>query len=152
MRTLARLALAALLLALVLPASAETTLGSGVGKGEVVTIKELVAHPDAWVGKTVRVEGTIDEVCPKMGCWMRLVDGPDGVRIKVKDGEIVFPKDGKGKRAAAEGVFSKVELTEEQAVARAQHEAEELGKKFDPATIKGPQTIYQIAGTGAVIR
>lgn len=152
MKTLARLALASLFVALSLPAAAETTLGKGVGAGEPVTIKELVAHPEAWVGKTVRVEGTIEEVCPKMGCWMKLVDGPDGVRVKVKDGEIVFPKDGKGKRAAAEGVFTKVEMTREDAVARAEHEAHELGKAFDPASITGPQTIYQIAGTGAVVR
>ena len=40
---------------------------------------------------------------------------------------------------------------EEEAVARAKEEAEEKGKAFDPASVKGPTTVYQIQGTGAVI-
>jgi hypothetical protein len=42
-------------------------------------------------------------------------------------------------------------MTREEAVEQAQHEAEANKRKFDPATIKGPVTIYQIAGTGAAI-
>jgi hypothetical protein len=42
-------------------------------------------------------------------------------------------------------------MTKEQAIAQLKHEAEENGKKFDPASVTGPVTAYQIAGTGAVI-
>ena len=39
-----------------------------------------------------------------MGCWMMLHDGAgSAVRIKVNDGEIVFPKDSPGREAIAEG-------------------------------------------------
>ena len=53
--------------------------------------------------------------------------------------------------AVAEGQFNKLELTREQAAARAEEEAKEKGKKFDPASVKGPVTIYQVQGAGAVI-
>lgn len=132
-------------------------LGEPLGKPlELKTqtpIASLEKSPGGFVGKTVQVRGRVAEVCEKMGCWMNLVDPATNarVRIKVKDGEIVFPKEAIGKMAVAEGKFVKIELTREQAIERARHEAEENNKPFDPASIKDPVTIYQIQGTGAVI-
>ena len=74
-----------------------------------------------------------------------------GARMKVKDGEIMFPKNAAGRKAVAEGVLKKIELNQQQAIAFAKHEAEERGQKFDPAKIKSGMTIYQIQGTGAVL-
>jgi len=73
------------------------------------------------------------------------------VRIQVNDGEIVFPKDSVGKIAIAEGTFTETKLTREQAVERARRQAEEQGRKFDPSTVKGPVTSYQVEGAGAII-
>jgi hypothetical protein len=128
-------------------------LGAPLTQKDQVPIATLTSKPADYVGKTVQVRGTVAEVCEKMGCWMMLVDAASKakVRIKVKDGEIVFPKEAIGKTAVAEGKFVKIEMTKEQAIAQAKHEAEENNRKFDPASITGPQTIYQIAGTGAVI-
>jgi hypothetical protein len=88
-----------------------------------------------------------------MGCWMELVDPASGkgVRIKVNEGEIVFPKEAVGKTAIAEGKFARLVLSKEQAIAQAKHEAEENGRKFDPASITSGRTMYQIQGTGAAI-
>jgi hypothetical protein len=85
---------------------------------------------------------------------MQLADAASGkgIRIKVNDGEIVFPKDAIGKMAIAEGKLSKMELTKDQATAEAKHEAEEQGRKFDPKKVKGGSVTYQIDGTGAVIQ
>ena len=139
-------------LALGLLSAAETRLGKPLTVKEPMPLATLLAHPDDYVGKTVQVKGKIVEVCQMMGCWMMIADDAGhSVRIKVKDGEIEFPKDSTGKTATAEGKFTKVELTREQAIVRAKHEAEENGKKFDEASIKGPVVHYQIAGTGAVI-
>ncbi len=134
-------------------ASAAVKLGAPLTQKDQVSIAALSASPAGFVGKTVQVKGQVSEVCEKMGCWMLLVDTASKakVRIKVKDGEIVFPKDAVGKTAVAEGKFVKIEMTKEQAIAQAKHEAEENNRKFDPASISGPQTVYQIAGTGAVI-
>lgn len=127
--------------------------GAGVEDGDTITPARLMADPDRYVDTVVRVEGSVTDVCPMAGCWI-LVRGEDGpeVRVKVKDGEIVFPKELKGHGVRVQGTFRKYELTREQALANAAHEAEERGLPFDPATAEVSTTVYQIEGTGAVVR
>ena len=132
--------------------AAEVKLGKPLTGKEAMPVATLMAHADEYVGKTVQVRGKITAVCQMMGCWMDLAnDAGQRVHIKVEDGVIEFPKDSAGKMAVAEGKFTKTELTREQAIARAKEEAEDNGRKFDPAKVKGPMTVYQIEGTGAVI-
>jgi hypothetical protein len=144
--------LIASLLAIGLLSAAENKLGKPLAVKEPMPLATLLAHPDEYVGKTVQVTGKIVEVCQMMGCWLDLTnDAGQKLRIKVDDGDIVFPKDSTGKMVTAEGKLTKTELTKEQAIERAKEEAEEKGAKFDPAIVKGPMTIYQIQGSGAVI-
>jgi hypothetical protein len=144
---------AVLLLALAATASGETKLGKPLALNETIGIEKLTDRPDKYVGKVVQVKGRATDVCRAMGCWMEIVEPESDkrIRIKVEDGEIVFPKEAIGKNVLAEGKLVKLELTREQAVARAKHEAEENHRKFDPASIKSGVTIYQIQATGAVI-
>ena len=144
------------ILALLIPAA--TLLAADVPLGKPLTLKEplaiatLMASPDSYVGKMVQVRGKVTEVCEMAGCWMNLVDPEQReIRVKVKDGEIVFPKTAVGKMAIAEGKLTKIQLTKDQMAARAKHDAEERGKTFDPSSVKRGGTIYQLAGTGAVI-
>jgi hypothetical protein len=140
------------LLAFAILTAAEVKLGKPLTLRKANPIAALASEPEKYAGKTVQVRGKIAEVCQMMGCWMNLVDeNGKMVRIKVEDGVIEFPKDAAGKTAIAEGKFAKLQLTKEQAVARAKHEAGENGKKFDAAAITGPVTIYQIEGQGAII-
>lgn len=134
--------------------SADQKIGKPLTLAESVPLTDVAANPDRFVDKTVQVRGRVTEVCEMMGCWMNLVDpsGDRSIRIKVNDGELVFPKTAVGKLAIAEGKLTRFVLTREQAVARARHEAEEQGRKFDPASIKSGATIYQIQGSGAVIK
>lgn len=149
-RSLFAAAIAALPLSLF---AAGKGLGAKLSLSSATPIAELLASPDKFVGKKVQVKGRVTEVCQKAGCWMNIVDDATGkmIRIKVKDGEIVFPKESSGKQAVAEGVFAKIEMTKEQAIAQAKHEAEEQGRTFDPASVKSGKVIYQIQGTGAVV-
>jgi len=140
-------------LALAVCWAAPVKLGKPLTLNESIGIDKLTAHPEKYAGKVVQVKGQVRDVCQAMGCWMELADPESAktIRIKVKDGEIVFPKEAVGKTAVAEGKLIKVELTKEEAVAQAQHEAEMNGRKFDPASITAGVTYYQIQGTGAVI-
>ncbi len=127
-------------------------LGKPLALQQTTPIASLAGEPEKYVGKTVQAKGKVTETCQKMGCWMNLADESGKlVRIKVKDGEMVFPKTAVGKTAIAEGKFAKLDLSKEQTLAIRKHEAEENGKAFDPATVTGPSVIYQIQGTGAVI-
>jgi hypothetical protein len=142
----------ALLAACTLLAAADTKLGKPLTAKQPVAIAELLAKPADYIGKTVQVKGKITEVCQMMGCWIYVADVQGNkIRVKVNDGEIVFPKDGAGRTVTAEGVFTKEDLTREQAIDRAREEAKDSGRKFDPASIKTGTAIYQIQGTGAVI-
>ncbi len=147
-RILTAVALGASLLA-----AAELKLGKPLTGKDPVSVEKIYAEPGKFLGKTVAVKGKITEVCQMMGCWMNLVDESSGklIRIKVNDGEIEFPKQSAGKIAIAEGTLMKIELSKERAIADARHEAHEMGRKFDPASVKGPVTRYQIKGIGAVV-
>lgn len=133
--------------------AAEVKLGKPLAVKQPTAIDKVLASPDQYVGKLVQVKGTARDVCREMGCWTELVDSASGkwIRIKVNDGEIVFPKDSVGKTIVAEGKLVKVEQTKEQAIAQAKHEAEANKRKFDPASITAGRAYYQIQGTGAVI-
>lgn len=128
--------------------------GKELSLKEKVKISALMENMPQYVGKTVLVEGKIVEVCAKRGCWMELASDKEfqKIKIKVEDGEIIFPMTAKGKVALAEGVVQSIELSQENALKYYEHQAEEKGEKFDPASVTGPVTIYQIKGTGVVIR
>jgi hypothetical protein len=150
-RTLALLAVLAVLSPL---SAAAETYGGGVTLAETTSIGKILAEPDAWVGKHVRVEGEVTDVCPMKGCWMEISE-PEGdrLRVKVDDGVIVFPVDSKGKRAVAEGVVEAIPMSREQYLGWLSHLAEEKGETFDAATVTGdgPFKILQLRGLGAQI-
>ncbi|MEO1367652.1 MAG: DUF4920 domain-containing protein [Acidobacteriota bacterium] len=144
------------LLALAAPATAESpaggTFGGGVGDAQLVPIADLVATPERWDGQAVRVQGEITGVCPKKGCWMELKDGDASVRVKVEDDVIVFPADATGQKATAQGRLEIREMSREDYLGWARHQAEEKGEAFDAASVGGgPFRLIQIRGTGAEI-
>lgn len=130
------------------------SFGEGVSLEEATPIAKILADPDAWIGKTVRIEGGVLDVCPRAGCWMEVGEAGESIQIKVDDGVIVFPTDAKGQVASAEGTVEAVEMTREDYVAWLAHVAEEKGEVFDEASAEigdGPFRIIRIRGTGAEI-
>ena len=71
------------------------------------------------------------------GCWLELktTDGLQKMRLKVTDGDIVFPLSAKGKNIVAEGLFSILELNKEQALKWKKHLAEEKGQSLNSSEI-----------------
>lgn len=137
---------------LILAQAESTKLGNEITLSEKTKISDILKDPESYLDKTVLVEGEVLDVCSHMGCWMELKSDSEGkIKIKVKDGEIVFPVEAKGKTALVEGKVYKIDLTKEEAIEYFKHFAEESGKEFDPSTITGPVTIYQIKGLGAEI-
>ena len=117
------------------------------------TVSRILSAPESFLGQKVLVRGEILDVCAKAGCWLEIAGGQPGQKIKVKvnDGEIVFPLSAKGKTARVEGEVYKIELSREQALGYWAHLAEETGAAFDSNSVTGPATIYQIKGLGAEI-
>src|SRR5258706_10465391 len=99
---------------------ADQKLGKPLTLTEPTPLAQIEAHPENYVGKVVQIRGRVSEVCQAMGCWMNIVDpvGERSMRIKVNDGEIVFPESAVGKLATAEGKLVKLDLTRDEAVER----------------------------------
>ena len=138
---------------LIFAQSEEEKLGEGITLTEKTSISDILSDPESFLDQVVLIEGEVVDVCPKMGCWMELKSDSEEkiIKVKVKDGDIVFPMEAIGKMAVVEGKVYKIELTEEDAVGYMEHLAEEKGQEFDPSTVKGPMIIYQIKGIGAEI-
>ncbi len=134
--------------------------GAGVTLDAGVSVGELLAAPEKFVGKKVRVDGVVTAVCAKRGCWMMLTDPEreQGIRIKVEDGVIVFPMEAMGHKASAEGIFEVVSPAGEEH-ADAQHAAHAGGEHASGGAscadqekaAKKASVTYQIAGTGAIV-
>jgi len=122
-----------------------TTYGAGVSQQTSVKVADLLAAPDSYAGKTVRVDGVVQAVCQTMGCWIQLGDDEKGagIQFKVDDGVIVFPKDGKGRKASAEGTLEKIPTGDA-------HEAEHA-KETMKGTGAAEAPRYRIKATGAII-
>ena len=127
--------------------------GNGVSLDSPVPIEKILADPDKYAGQRVRVEGEVTDVCQMRGCWFEFKDDAGTrMRFKVIDGTMTFRQTDKGRYAVAEGSVRKMPLTLEQTVQFKRHEAAEMGKPFDPASVKEPMVIVRIDGDGAVIR
>jgi len=129
------------------------TYGEGLKLTSATSIQEIVSNPEAWNGKTVRVEGKVVGVCEMKGCWIELESRDmSRLRIKVEDDVIVFPAEAKGRWAVAEGTVSVHEMTRDEWVRWQGHLAEEKGETFDEAAVgEGPYLLVQVQGTGAEI-
>jgi hypothetical protein len=121
---------------------------------ENTKISKILADAETHLDKTVKVEGVIVDVCPMAGCWMDLKsdDKSGELRVKVNDGDMVFPVEAKGKLAIVEGKLFKKVLTKEQNVQWQKHLKEEKGETFDPNSVTSGATIYQLKPTAVVIK
>ncbi len=129
------------------------TFGTGVSLTKTTKISDILSQPEKFVGQKVLVEGRVIDVCKKRGCWMEIASDKEfqTIKVKVNDGEIVFPLEGKGHLSLVEGTVEKLEFSKEQIIKQRKHHAEESGEKFDPASVTKGKVIYRIHGMGAKI-
>tara|TARA_B100000073_G_scaffold287851_2_gene249817 strand:+ start:3154 stop:3660 length:507 start_codon:yes stop_codon:yes gene_type:complete len=130
--------------------------GNPISSKEAYEVDELLSVAQSKLGQQVVLHGLIDEVCPMRGCWLKIIDknGTSSIRVKVTDGEIVFPLSAKGKNVIAEGYLDKLEFTKQQAVNWKVHLAKEKGLDLDPDEViitDADYYEYRINCTGAVI-
>ena len=111
---------------------------------KIQNIVDLISNKDVFINKEIKVRGLVNEVCPLRGCWLEVVDenGIDKLRIKVTDGDIVFPLSSKGRNIEAEGQFSILTLNKQQAKNWKKHLAAEKGIEIDTSEIILSQNDY----------
>ena len=130
--------------------------GDKINLSESKKIEDLINNSENYLDKNVLISGEILEVCPMRGCWINVKnkDSSTNIRVKVTDGEIVFPLSAKGKNINVEGIFSKLEFSKEQAIKWKIHLAEEKGITLLPEDVKlnsDDLIEYRINATGAKI-
>lgn len=118
-----------------------------------VTVAQVLAKPTSYLQQPFAVQGTIDAVCQKKGCWMQFATGADEptFRLKVKDGDMVFPASAKGKTAYAYGSLKAKPMSLEQSKTYLKHRAEEQGEAFDAAKVTSAITLYQFEPVSVLI-
>ena len=99
------------------------------GDAPAVAFADVLKEPQKYAGKSVRIEGVVERVCKKEGCWMEIAPekGEATVRVTFKNHGFFVPKDSNSMRFRAEGEFAVKKLSKE--------EVEHLVKE-DGATIK----------------
>lgn len=126
--------------------------GKGVMLEESTPVSAILDTPENYLGKVVRIEGMIIEVCAKRGCWVYVAGDRQGekIQVKVEDGEIVFPMSASGRMGIVEGIVEELSLSREDMIKYLQHLAEEKGQPFDPSTVN-EQKLIRLRGLGAEI-
>lgn len=126
--------------------------GKEITLTEKTEISSILADAENFVGKKVLVEGTVVGVCAKRGCWMDISGDKEfeKIKIKVNDGEIVFPMEAKGKKALIEGEVYSI-VTEGEGCS-GECEDEEKGENHECEHEKTTKKVYMIKGLGAEIK
>lgn len=92
--------------------------GAAIDAGaSVVKLADVLKEPAKYAGRVVVVEGVVERVCQKQGCWLELAPekGARGVRVAMRDHAFFVPFNSAGLRARAEGTFEVKTLTKEDA-------------------------------------
>lgn len=130
----------------------EGLYGADLSLEESTSIDALLANAASLEGQRVQVKATIKESCPKRGCWVNLEQDGKEIKVKVTDGDIVFPKSSVGTMVTVEGVVEKMDMDLEQTRKHLAHEAEETGREFDPESVTEPMVMWRIKGDAAKIQ
>lgn len=86
---------------------APSTYGAPVTETKAVPLAKLAKKPRAFAGRTIRIEGTVKDVCQGQGCWLEVQDAKGATFIaKSLDESVLVPKDCKGQRVVVQGVLT----------------------------------------------
>lgn len=90
-----------------------TAVGGKLQGGDTVKVADLLARPDDFVGKTVRLEGNVSAMCHHRRGWFAVIDDGDRsgtvVRVVTAPGFLV-PQGAIGKKVRTEGTVEVVEV------------------------------------------
>jgi hypothetical protein len=114
------------------PKAAGTSSGQRYGKeltdAKLVPVQDVFEHPESYQGKTIKLEGTILEVCQKQGCWLTLGSGDKHLMVDMSDHTFFVPKDSSGRHVVVEGFLVLEPMSKEEIEHRASEGAETLKK------------------------
>lgn len=139
------------------PETTENTVAELEYFGEEISPEGAVLSKDfftAFVAEDstkMKLEGTINSVCQKKGCWMRMGIGENDeeIFVKFKDYGFFVPLNCEGRTAVMEGWAYK----EEQSIEELKHYAFDAGKSEEEINaITEPEVKYTFLADGVVLK
>lgn len=129
------------------------SFGAQIEQKETLSASELnELYLGLEVGDTVDVKfaSTINTVCKKKGCWMKLALAEDKeTMVRFKDYGFFVPKNSAGRDVVVEGVA----FVDETSVEDLRHYAEDEGKpKEEIEAIKEPKITYSFTANGVLVQ
>ena len=127
------------------------SFGAQIDADGAIPVDQLPARMGDREEMTVKITGTIEDVCQKKGCWMNVYtpgreDEP--IFVKFKDYAFFMPLDAAGKQVIMEGV-AKRETTP---VDELRHYAEDKGESPEAiAAITEPETTVNFLASGVLL-
>lgn len=128
--------------------------GQPIKVKDAVQISEILAKPQKYLNKEIKVQGIVTNVCPMRGCWMKVQSDKkrQSLFIKVKDGEMVFPMSARGRHSVLQGKLVKRMMPIKEVIEVEREKAKKANKPFDPKSITKPRTVYMFVPSGVVIK
>lgn len=125
------------------------SFGAKISKDNALDVQTAIAQISEDTTKSLRVKGTILEVCQHSGCWITMDIGDGEVlMVNVLDHAYGLPKDAAGKDVWVEGVAVR-ELIQ---VDMLKHYAEDAGRSQEEIdAITEPQWTYTLDAVGVII-
>ncbi len=124
------------------------SFGEPMVSDNTVSLADLLDSPDTYTGQTIRVQGTVADVCQTAGCWMVMADGERTMRITMKDHGFAVAKDAATSMGEVEGVVIARPADPE----RAAHFASEAANPDAMPENTGAEMLYEINATGVRIK
>ena len=127
--------------------------GKGADMAKLKPISLLLSNAEKYVSESSTIKGTVVGVCKKRGCWMELAaeEKFQSLKIKVPDGQMIFPMSAMGKTAFATGNLTAINLDLEQSKRYLATQAQKNNTEFDANSITDVVTIYQFTPVGVSI-
>ena len=119
--------------------------GEPVTGQEVVGLSKLLASYSDYRDRDVVLEGRVEKVCRKKGCWMVLQEGEREIRVTFKDYGFFVPAELEGTTIRARGrVIEKVVP-----VSELRHYLEDEGRPEEEIrAVKEPRRTYRFVAAG----
>ena len=100
-------------------------VGAAITTKKATDIDKLAKDPKKYVGRTLRIDGTVKQVCQGAGCWVEVASAKGGTFLaKSLDESVLLPKDCAGRKIMVQGVVTMLPAKDAEAHEHADHAAD----------------------------
>ncbi len=124
--------------------------GDTITVDDALPVDQLISKLAGKDSISIKLTGTIEDVCQKKGCWMNMnIGNRQSMKVKFKDYAFFVPKDASGKTVYLEGYA----YNDTTSVADLKHYAEDAGEtKEEIAKITQPEISISFEAHGVIIK